>query len=67
MSKTEKLDFVGLTFNEIACLHGEDAAIQAGVAADPEWGEDELDISGAVPALELLPALVEFTERELNL
>ena len=66
MSKTEKLDFVGLTFNEIDCLHGEEAAIQAGVAVDPEWDEDELDMSGAVPAVELLPDLVEFTERELK-
>ena len=66
MIEIENLDFVGSTFNEIACLHGENAAIQAGVAADPEWGEDELDMSGAVSAVELLPDLVEFTERELK-
>ena len=45
MIEIENLDFVGSTFNEIACLHGENAAIQAGVAADTEWGEDELDMS----------------------
>lgn len=52
-----------LTFDEIAAKYGEEAAIQAGIAADPEWGPDELDMSDARPATEMLPDLVEFVER----
>ena len=55
---------MGLTFDEIAAKYGEETAIQTGIAADPEGGPDELDMSDARPATELLPALVEFVERE---
>ena len=56
-------NLTGMTFDEIAAKYGEDTAIQAGIAADPEWGPDELDMSDARPVAELLPALVEFVER----
>ena len=56
-------NLTGLTFDEIAAKYGEETAIQAGIAADPEWGPDELDMSDARPATELLPDLVEFVER----
>ena len=56
-------NLTGMTFDEIAARYGEEIAIQAGIAADPEWGPDELDMSDARPATELLPALVEFVER----
>ena len=56
-------NLTGLTFDEIAAKYGEEAAIQAGIAADPEWGPDELDMSDARPVTELLPDLVEFAER----
>ena len=63
MNATEP-NLTGMTFNEIAAKYGEETAIQAGIDADPEWGPDELDMSNARPATELLPALVEFVERE---
>ena len=63
MNATEP-NLTGMTFNEIAAKYGEETAIQAGIAADPEWGPDELDMSNASPATELLPDLVEFVERE---
>jgi len=56
-------NLTGMTFDEIAAKYGEETAIQAGIAADPEWGPDELDMSDARPATELLPDLVEFMER----
>ena len=56
-------NLTGMTFDEIAAKHGEEAAIQAGIAADPEWGPDKLDMSKARPATDLLPDLVEFVER----
>ena len=56
-------NLTGMTFDEIAAKYGEETAIQAGIAADPEWGPDELDMSDARPATELLPDLVEFVER----
>ena len=31
-------NLMGLTFDEIAAKPGEETAIQAGIAADPEWG-----------------------------
>ena len=55
-------NLTGMTFDEIAAKYGEETAIQAGIAADPEWGPDELDMSDARPATELLPDLVEFVE-----
>ena len=56
-------NLTGMTFDDIAAKYGEETAIQAGIAADPEWGPDELDMSNARPATELLPDLVEFAER----
>ena len=56
-------NLTGMTFDDIAAKYGEETAIQAGIAADPEWGPDELDMSNARPATELLPDLVEFVGR----
>ncbi len=57
MSKTT--DLKGMTFDEIAARHGREAAINAGIAADPEWGPEELDMSDARPVTETLPDLVQ--------
>ncbi len=57
-------DLTGMTFREIAAKYGEEAATHAGIAADPEWGPEELDMSQARPAAEVLPELVERYERE---
>ena len=57
-------DLTGMTFREIAAKYGEETAIHAGIAADPEWGPEELDMSRARPAAEVLPELVERYERE---
>jgi hypothetical protein len=56
-----------MTFHEIAAKYGEEAAIDAGIAADPEWGPEEMDMSGARPAAEVLPDLVESYRRSLRL
>ena len=62
MSEATEPDLTGMTFHEIAAKYGEEAAIQAGIAADPDtW---ELDMSKARPAMEVMPDLVEFLERE---
>ena len=60
-------DLTGMTFHEIAAKYGEEAAIDAGIAADPEWGPEEMDMSGARPAVEVLPDLVESYRRSLRL
>ena len=60
-------DLTGMTFHEIAAKYGREAAINAGIEADPEWGPEEMDMSGARPAAEVLPALVESYERSLRL
>ena len=59
-----KPDLTGMTFHEIAAKYGEEAAIDAGIAADPdtvrltpEWFRE------ARPAAEVMPALVESYER----
>ena len=57
MSKSAELK--GMTFDEIAARHGTEAAINAGIAADPEWGPEELDMSDARPVAETLPDLVQ--------
>ena len=65
MSETKaKPDLTGMTFREIAAKYGEEAAIHAGIAADPEWGPEEMDMSKARPAAEVLPDLVARYERE---
>ena len=61
MSKTA--DLKGMTFDEIAARHGTEAAINAGIAGDPEWGPEELDMSDARPVTEALPDLVEHYRR----
>lgn len=61
MSEATQPDLTGMTFREIAAKYGEEAAIQAGIAADPDtW---ELDMSKARPAMEVMPDLVEFLEK----
>ena len=58
------VDLTGMTFKEVEAEYGEEAAIHAGIAADPEWGPEEMDMSKARPAREVLPELVERYERE---
>ena len=60
-------DLTGMTFHEIAAKYGEEAAIDAGIAADPEWGPEEMDMSGARPAIEVMPDLVESYRRSRRL
>ncbi len=56
------VDLTGMTFKEVEAKYGEEAAIHAGIAADPDtW---DFDISKARPAREVLPDLVERYERE---
>ena len=56
------VDLTGMTFKEVEAKYGEEAAIHAGIAADPEtW---DFDMSRARPAREVLPELVERYERE---
>ena len=62
MSEATQPDLTGMTFREIAAKYGEEAAIQAGIAADPEWGPEEMDMSNARPAMEVMPDLVGFLE-----
>ena len=52
-------ELTGMSFDEIAAKYGEEAAIHAGIASDPEWGPAELDMSGARPAVEVAPHIVE--------
>ena len=49
----------GMSFDEIAEKYGEEAAIHAGIASDPEWGPEELDMSDARPAVEVATHIVE--------
>ena len=57
MVDTDKL--AGMSFDEIAAEYGEEAAIHAGIASDPEWGPAELDMSDSRPAVEVAPHIVE--------
>ncbi len=57
-------DLTGMTFHEIAAKYGEEAAINAGIEADPdtvrltpEW------FQRARPAIEVMPDLVESYRR----
>ena len=61
-------DLTGMTFHEIAAKYGEEAAIDAGIAADPdafeltpEWFRE------ARPAAEVMPDLVESYRRSRRL
>ena len=61
-------DLTGMTFHEIAAKYGEEAAIDAGIAADPDTFELTPEwFREARPAAEVLPALVESYERSLRL
>ena len=56
------VDLTGMTFKEVEAKYGEEAAIHAGIAADPDtW---DFDMSRARPTREVLPELVERYERE---
>ena len=52
-----------MTFDGITAKYGEETAIHTGIAVDPEWVPDELDMPNARPETDLLPDLVEFVER----
>ena len=57
-------DLAGLTFDEIAAKYGEEAAINAGIAADPDTFElDEAWFARARPAREVMPEMVERLEK----
>ena len=57
-------DFQGLTFDEIAERYGEEAAIAAGIAADPDARElTDSDFARMRPASEVIPAIVEAYRR----
>ena len=59
-------DLTGMTFHEIAAKYGREAAINAGIEADPTVGPPP-NGSGARPAAEVMPDLVESYERSLRL
>ena len=53
-----------MTFDEIAAKYGEEAAINAGIAADPDTFElDEAWFARARPAREVMPEMVERLEK----
>ena len=57
-------DLSKMTFAEIEALYGEEAAIQAGIAADPDTFElDEEWFRKARPARDVHPEFVELWER----
>lgn len=57
-------DISKMTFAEVKALHGEEAAIQAGIAADPDTFElDEEWFRNARPARDVHPEIVEGWER----
>ena len=57
-------DFTGMTFDEIAAKYGEDAAINAGIAADPDAPEaDAAWFDRARPAAGVDPDFVERVRR----
>ena len=54
----------GMTFDEIANKYGEEAAIKAGIAADPDTLElDDEWFKRARPAVEVDPELVAYSRR----
>ena len=64
MPKTESTDIdadiAGLTFAEIEAKYGEEAAINAGIAADPDTFEADAEwFAKARPAIEVHPELVK--------
>ena len=57
---SNSIDLTGWTFDEIAAKYGEEAAIQAGIAADPDtWELTDEDFAHMRPAGEVHPELVE--------
>ena len=56
---TDSVDVSGWTFDEIAAVYGEEAAIQAGIAADPDTWELTEDFARMRPALEVDPDLAK--------
>ena len=61
-------DLTGMTFHEIAAKYGREAAINAGIAADPDTFELTPEwFREARPADEVLPDLVESYRRSLGL
>ncbi len=57
-------DLKGLTFDEIAERYGEEAAIAAGIAADPDARElTDDDFARMRPASEVVPAIVKAHRR----
>ena len=57
-------DLSSMTFAEIEALYGEEAAIQAGIAADPDTFELDAEwFKRARPAREVHPEFVERWER----
>ena len=56
-----------MTFAEIEALYGEEAAIQAGIAADPDTFElDEEWFRKARPARDVHPEIIDRWERRRN-
>lgn len=58
--RIEEHDVADLSFHQIAAKFGEETAIQAGIAADPDARElTEDDFASVRPASEVLPHIVE--------
>ena len=56
----DPIDLSGWTFDEIAAKYGREAAIQAGIAADPDtWELTDEDFARMRPAIEVHPEIVE--------
>ena len=61
---TDQDDLTGMTFDEIAERHGEEAAINAGIATDPDTSElDDEWFERSRPAAEIDPELVAYSRR----
>lgn len=60
-------DISGMTFAEIAAKYGEDAAVAAGMATDPDTRElTKEDFARMRPATEAMPHIVEAWRRGLG-
>lgn len=63
-SSLEEVDMTASGFKDIAAERGEEAAIQAGIAADPDARElTEEDFSRMRPASQVVPEVVEAWRR----
>ncbi len=59
-SSDHEPDLTGMTFHEIEAKYGEEVAINAGIAADPDTFELTPEwFKRARPAIEVMPELVE--------